>query len=148
MERMTIKRFGQRIHLDQQLELIARLQELSIRHLDFTTNTLHQKHHGAKAEQDFKQQIKNGRVVQEILRDGDAPESFARSKRRHVDQKPDAEEEQRRRHYTNTGTRFFRMWSVAQREERNHEQHSHERRMDHENVVEVERSVWQCEGDN
>ena len=59
MERVTIQCFRQRIHLDQQLELVARLRELSIRHLHFPADTLHQEHHGAKAEQYFKQQIKN-----------------------------------------------------------------------------------------
>jgi hypothetical protein len=84
MERVTIQCLRQRIHLDQQLELIARLQELSIRHLNFVTNALHQDHHGAKAEEYFKHEIKNRCVMQEALWKGETPESFTRSERWHV----------------------------------------------------------------
>src|ERR1044072_9738176 len=87
MESVTIQRLCQRIHLDQQLELVARLQELLISNLYFTTHTLHQHHHSAKAEEYFKQQIEDRRVVQIIRRNCYSPESFARSECGYIRQK-------------------------------------------------------------
>src|SRR6185369_3032095 len=93
VKRVAIQCFREGIHLDQQLEFVACVQQLSVGHLDFAAHTFHQDHHRAEAQQNLKQQIEDGGVLQVAQRNIYSPEALACSKHRHVMQKSDREQQ-------------------------------------------------------